>query len=209
MSTVAAQPMGYTPFPNQCFDPDMDSLVDFNAIPSPAPASSSSQMPPSSVASTMASPTNTIIPLDQAEDHQTPAKPSHEYDLFKQQTGLPSGSVPGISMSQSMGGNYSQVFSNSGIGFDDGWGTGLGDMDMDMGNSGLPAFFFPQGENAQNDDFVDPSSSSRSPSRTSLLPRHASAASRSGQGAGAGPAAKAAADAPAPAAAAEGAAEPC
>lgn len=163
MSTVAAQPMGYTPFPNQCVDPDMDSLVDFNAIPSPAPASSSSQMPPSSVASTMASPTNTIIPLDQAEDHQTPAKPSHEYDLFKQQTGLPSGSVPGISMSQSMGGNYSQVFSNSGIGFDDGWGTGLGDMDMDMGNSGLPAFFFPQGENAQNDDFVDPSSIQQEP----------------------------------------------
>ncbi|GME58939.1 Ribonuclease Z [Neofusicoccum parvum] len=157
MSTVAAQPMGYTPFPNQCFDPDMDSLVDFNAIPSPGPASSSSHMPPSTVASTMTSPTNTIRPLDLAEDHQTPAKPSHEYDLFKQQTGLPSGSVPGIGMSQSMSGNYSQVFSNSGIGLDDGWGSGLGDMDMDMGNSGLPAFFFPQGENSQSEDFVDPS----------------------------------------------------
>lgn len=163
MSTVAAQPLGYTPFPNhQCFDPDMDSLVDFNAIPSPGPASSSSHMAPSTVASTMTSPTNTIMPLDQVEDHQTPAKPSHEYDLFKQQTGLPSGSVPGIGigMRQSMNGNYNQVFSNSGI--DDSWNS-VGDMDMDMGGSGLPAFFFPQGENVQSDDYVDPSTIQQEP----------------------------------------------
>ncbi|KAL0259337.1 hypothetical protein SLS55_005073 [Diplodia seriata] len=169
MSTVAAQRMGYAPFPNQCFDPDMDSLVDFNAIPSPGPASSSSHMPPSSVASTMASPATTIMPLDGESEHQTPAKPSHEYDLFKQQTGLPSGSVPGIGMSRSAGSNYSQPFSNSGIGFDDGWGSGIGDMDMDMGNN-MPAFFFPQGENGQNDDFVDPSAIQEQPQQVRFFP---------------------------------------
>ncbi|KAK7525750.1 uncharacterized protein IWZ02DRAFT_445794 [Phyllosticta citriasiana] len=154
MSTIAAQPMGYQPFTNQCFDPDMDSLVDFNAIQSPAPASSS-QMAPSTVASTMASPTNSILPLDQAEDHQTPAKPSHEYELFKQQTGLPTGSLPGIQMpSMNQPARESFSFSNSGLGFDDGWGDF--DMDTNMGNSGsMPAFLFG-GEGAQKDDFVDP-----------------------------------------------------
>ncbi|KAK8190501.1 hypothetical protein HDK77DRAFT_444551 [Phyllosticta capitalensis] len=155
MSTIAAQPMGYQAFnTNQCFDPDMDSLIDFNAIQSPAPASSS-QMAPSTVASTMASPTNSILPLDQAEDHQTPAKPSHEYELFKQQTGLPSGSLPGIqmpSMNQPMRESFN--FSNSGLGFDDGWGDF--DMDTNMGNSGpVPNFMFGS-EGQQKDDFVDP-----------------------------------------------------
>ncbi|KAF2143464.1 uncharacterized protein K452DRAFT_297197 [Aplosporella prunicola CBS 121167] len=160
MSTTVAQPMGYQPFTNQCFDPDMDSLVDFNAIQSPQPSSSSSHMPGSTVTSTMSSPTNTMLPLDQSEDHQTPAKPSHEYDLFKQQTGLPSGSVPGLGMpgvNQSVyNGHHQQMFSNSGLGFDE-YSMGMGSMDVEMSsNNGLPAFFFSPSE-SHSDDYVDPS----------------------------------------------------
>lgn len=171
-TTISA--MSYTPFSNNaCGEPDIDSWLDFSAIGSPSinnnnnssgnSSTTLSQPPPSASASTMTSPSTTILPLDQQDDLQTPAKPSHEYERFKQQTGLPSNSVPGL---QSLGGSHSQVFSNSGIGFDDNslmsgtWGSNSGlDMNMDMDFSGpstVDSFFFTQ-ESTQSDDFVDPS----------------------------------------------------
>jgi len=58
------------------------------------------------------------------EDQQTPAKPTHEYGRYKQQTGLPSGSIAGLGQPSA----GPSMFSN----------TGLDDM-MDLGN---PTFNF-------------------------------------------------------------------
>lgn len=145
---------------NQCIDPsEMENWVDFNAMPSPAPASraSTSQAP-----SAMTSPTSTIVPLDVGDDHQTPVAPSHEYARFKQQTGIPSGSMASLrALSESSSQGFSG-FSNTGLGdnFDmfDGMGsmTGLDEMEFSSSSNTLPAFFFPPGEGSQGDDFVDP-----------------------------------------------------
>src|SRR4051812_24433806 len=75
---------------NQCVDPDMDAFIDMT-MTSPGPSSSSQQQPApiSRTESSLPSPL-----LDIAEEpQQTPAKPSHDYDQFKQQVGLPTGSM--------------------------------------------------------------------------------------------------------------------
>lgn len=159
-----------TPFNNQCLDPDTESFFDFSQLPSPTPSSASRQQ--SNAASTIASPTNTAL---DGEDLQTPAKPSHEYERFKQQTGLPSGSIAGLG--QSFDGSY-RMFSSTGIDemslmgdssmVDANWNSGLGmgsDMNMNMDLSmSQPAFFFPganANDNSQSNDFVDPSALSQ------------------------------------------------
>jgi hypothetical protein len=139
---------------NQCVDPDAE-FFDFSQLPSPTPATSRHL---SNAASTITSPTTTILDGD---DLQTPAKPSHEYDRFKQQTGLPPGSIAGLNPSFNSG--YS-MYSSTGL--DEmslmgdstmmgGWNSGIG-MDMDMTMS-QPAYFFPSNDASQADDFVDPS----------------------------------------------------
>lgn len=144
-------------FTNQCMDPDTESFFDFSQLPSPTPSAVSRQ--PSNAASTITSPTNTAL---DGEDLQTPAKPSHEYERFKQQTGLPSGSIAGINPSYNTG--YS-MFSSTGLDemslmgessmMGAGWNSGIG-MDMDVSMS-QPAYFFPTNDASQSDDFVDPS----------------------------------------------------
>jgi hypothetical protein len=140
---------------NQCMDPDTE-FFDFSQLPSPTPTAVSRH--PSNAASTITSPTTTVLDGD---DLQTPAKPSHEYERFKQQTGLPSGSIAGINPSYNSG--YS-MYSSTGL--DEmslmgdstmmgGWNSGIG-MDMDMTMS-QPAYFFPSNDASQSDDFVDPS----------------------------------------------------
>jgi len=147
---------------NQCIDSsELDNWVDFNAMPSPTPASSSKLSMSRSVSS-MTSPTNSLLPLDQSEDHQTPVQPSHEYDRWKQQTGIPMGSIASLtSLRESSSGSQAQMGSfNSGLdeyslsGFDMGSG-----MDMDIAPaSALPAFFYPPGDRpSQVDNFIDPS----------------------------------------------------
>jgi len=161
MATAIRPLMNMPPaFTNQCLDPEADSFFDFSQMPSPTPSSVSRQ--PSNVASTMHSPTTTVLD----EDFQTPAKPSHEYERFKQQTGLPSGSIAGLG--QSFNGAY-PMFSSTGLDemslmgdsmmMNAGWNSGIGlgsDMDLDMGLS-QPAYFYPN-DASQSDDFVDPSS---------------------------------------------------
>lgn len=141
--------------PNQCVDPDTE-FFDFAALPSPTPAALKRE---SSAVSAITSPTSTAID----EDLQTPAKPSHEYERFKQQTGLPSGSIVGLSNGYSSG---FPMFSSSGLEdmammggdsiMDAAWGTGL-PMDSSI-NMGLD---YPQSSflfnDASQDDFVDPS----------------------------------------------------
>ncbi|KAF2740840.1 hypothetical protein EJ04DRAFT_558807 [Polyplosphaeria fusca] len=145
-------------FNSQCLDPDTDSFFDFSQLPSPSPSSRQ----PSNAASTITSPTNTAL---DGEDLQTPAKPSHEYERFKQQTGLPSGSINGIN--QTFNGSSYSMFSSTGLDemslmadssmMDASWGTGLpmtSDMNMDFSQ---PAYFFPNNDNPQPDGFIDPS----------------------------------------------------
>jgi len=145
-----------TPFNNtQCLDPDAE-FFDFSQLPSPTPSSSRH---PSGAPSAITSPTTTAV---DGEDLQAPAKPSYEYDRFKQQTGLPSGSIAGLN--QSFNGGYS-MFSSTGLDemslMDAGWNAGLGmgsdqAMNMDLSLS-QPAFFYPSNDASQSSDFVDPS----------------------------------------------------
>jgi hypothetical protein len=151
----------YNQHTNQCIDPEQE-FFDFSQLPSPTPANLKRE---ASAHSVLASPTSTNID----DDLQTPAKPSHEYERFKQQTGLPSGSIAGLN----------PVF-NSGFGFSstgidemgmmgdssmmDGWNTGLPiDSNMTMGGMDFqqPAYLFSN-DNMQ-DDFVDPSSIEEAP----------------------------------------------
>jgi hypothetical protein len=158
MATAVQPAMTMAPFnshPNQCVDPN--EFFDFAQMASPTQPTLKRE---SSATSTMASPTSTNID----DDLQTPAKPSHEYERFKQQTGLPSGSIAGLSAGYHTG---FPVFSSTGLdemammGGDSmmggAWNTGLPmdvgmNMGMDYHQNGGYAF-----ADASQDDFVDPS----------------------------------------------------
>lgn len=139
---------------NQCIDPDQ--FFDFSQLPDSQPAPSNLKRE-ASAQSTATSPTGTID-----DDFQTPAKPSHEYERFKQQTGIPTGAIPGLNAGYNTG---FPMFSSSGLDemsmmggdsmMEGGWNSGL-PMGMDFQQSNN--FFF--NDNSQ-DDFVDPSSISQ------------------------------------------------
>ncbi|KAF2865001.1 hypothetical protein BDV95DRAFT_632623 [Massariosphaeria phaeospora] len=165
MATAIQSAMTMPPsFTNQCIDPaDPEAFFDFSQLPSPTPSSASRL--PSSAASAITSPATTTL---DADDLQTPAKPSHEYERFKQQTGLPSGSIAGLTQSYNSG--Y-QMFSSSGLDemslmgdstmMDAAWSSGFGaasdvSMNMDLSLS-QPSYFSFSNEASQSDDYVDPS----------------------------------------------------
>lgn len=155
MATAVHSAMTMAPFnahANQCIDPDQE-FFDFSQLPETTPAHLKRE---SSAAYTIASPTSTSVD----DDLQTPAKPSHEYERFKQQTGIPSGSLAGL------GAGYNAampMYSNSGLDMmgsdsmmDGGWNAGLPlasniNLGMDFQQSG---YFY---NDASQDDFVDPS----------------------------------------------------
>lgn len=155
MATAVQSAVSLQPFhshTNLCVDPDQE-IFDFSQFAETTPASAQLKRESSS-ASAMTSPTSTAID----DDLQTPAKPSHEYERFKQQTGIPSGSLAGL------GAGYSPafpMFSNTGLDMmgadsvmDGTWNTGLPlDTNMGMGFQ-QPGYFF---NDASQDDFVDPS----------------------------------------------------
>ncbi|KAF1954786.1 hypothetical protein CC80DRAFT_517376 [Byssothecium circinans] len=157
MATAVQSQMTMPPaFTNQCMDPDTDSFFDFSQLPSPTSTAVSQQT--SNPATTITSPANTLL---DGEDLQTPAKPSHEYGRFKQQTGLPSGSISGIGPSNNAG---FSMYSSTGLdemslmgdsSMMGGWNSGIG-MDMDMMSS-QPAYFYPSNDASQSSDYVDPS----------------------------------------------------
>jgi hypothetical protein len=157
MATAVQPAMTMAPFnshPNQCVDPN--EFFDFGQMASPTQPALKRE---SSATSTMASPTSTNID----DDLQTPAKPSHEYARFKQQTGLPMGSIAGLSAGYGSG---MPMFSSTGLDemammggdsmMDGGWNSGL-PMDVGM-NMGMDyrqnGYAFTD---ASQDDFVDPS----------------------------------------------------
>ena len=176
MATALLPAIGQDPFANQCIDPsELDSFVDFGAQLSP-PAATSKPIVTDRTRDVRhilkTSLEEDQLSLDQTEDPQKPAKPSHEYNLYKQQTGIPLKSVPGLESSRTD--TQSSNFFTSG--FDessfmpdssyDGLGSmsGLGlsnDVNMDIDftpSSCLPAFFFPPtAESSQSPNFVNPS----------------------------------------------------
>ena len=138
---------------------DMDSFFDFNQGTSPATATSSKAMDatPKSAAQDWSA-----NPFDQQDERQRFAGPSHDYNLHKQQVGLPVGSMHHMPMH----GNFDGY--NSGFGdmtFDGGMGgfnSGIdidADVTMDFNNTQtpMPAMFFPPpSNNSPSDNFVDP-----------------------------------------------------
>ena len=139
----------FNPHANQCQDPDQE-FFDFSQLPSPTQPGLKRE---SSAVSNIASPTSTTID----EELQEAAKPSHEYERFKQQTGIPTGSIAGLNAGFNSG--YS-MFSSSGLdmmGNDsimEGWNSGIS-MDMNMGLDYAQNTYMPFSND--QDDFVDPS----------------------------------------------------
>ncbi|GAB7341685.1 hypothetical protein MBLNU457_g0029t1 [Dothideomycetes sp. NU457] len=139
-------------------DLDMDTFFDFSqATPSHDQRSPSR----ASVITGPSTQTTNNLTYDDADDRQIFAGPSHEYDRFRQQTGIPIGDVGGLShLNQpidSFGGFNSGIDEMSfGSGMD-GWATGI-DMDADM-NMGfapnMPTNFYPPSNNSRG-DFIDP-----------------------------------------------------
>ncbi|KAK5128859.1 hypothetical protein LTR85_000192 [Meristemomyces frigidus] len=131
---------------------DMDSLFDFNqgtTQPSPATASSSR--------------VDALSPFDKHEERQQFNGPSHDYHQYKQQVGLPVGSMANMPMSQSqMFEGYSSGIGD--MGFDggfNGWNSGIdmdSEMSMDFNNpqSAMPAMFFPPQTESSTENFVNP-----------------------------------------------------
>ncbi|PQE08400.1 bZIP transcription factor protein [Rutstroemia sp. NJR-2017a BBW] len=148
-----------------CLDP-LDSLIDFSEYetvsyrsPSISSSASKSQFVRPSAASTP-------IP---SPSQPTLSGPSHQYDLYRQQTGIPQGAI-----ASTLAINQNNAHINSRYGFSDGYLSGLSpseefvdfgtapsqtpfnpsDVDMDYDSAPRdPAFFYPD----QTTEFVDPS----------------------------------------------------
>ncbi|TKA70474.1 hypothetical protein B0A55_10852 [Friedmanniomyces simplex] len=125
-----------------------DSLFDFNQGTA---ASSSNQ--------------DTLSPFDKSEERQPRFNgPSHDYHQYKQQVGLPVGSMANLPpMSQPrMFDGYSSGIGDMGMdSFGSGWSSGTdidldADMNVDFNNpqSSMPAMFFPATANNMN-NYVD------------------------------------------------------
>lgn len=130
----------------------MDSFFDFNQ-------GTNNQASPATATSSR---TDALSSFDK-EQHQQFNGPSHDYGQFKQQVGLPAGSLHNVPM------NNNGMFDgfNSGIdemGFNSGfgWNSGLdmdSDVSMDFGSAQtpMPAMFFPPND-GPTDDYVNPNS---------------------------------------------------
>ena len=95
-SSSALSPMGQS---SSCLDPlDIDRYIDFDQAIYPSSSNRSSLSPPSrgkAIATpdfTTGIPTNTLLP-PQSSSQSTFAGPSHQYELHKQQTGIPLGAL--------------------------------------------------------------------------------------------------------------------
>ena len=180
-SSSALSPMTQS----SCLDPlDFDNFVNLDQAYFPSPSASSASSS-SSLSRGKAIPTpesivsnsnNTLLP-PKNNFQPTFAGPSHQYGLFKQQTGIPSGALantlavnPPISFSY---GGYQQDY---GFTSDDGFGmSGTDEMfdfntipshnpslstsvdiDMDFGSPTHDPFSLNTSTQSSNDDFVDP-----------------------------------------------------
>lgn len=144
---------------------DMDSFFDFNqggTQPSPINPSSSR---PDATPQAANQDWNSLSPFDQPEERQHFNGPSHDYNQYKQQVGLPLGSIQSMPMQpQMMDGFNSGIDMNMEAGFGNGWSSGI-DIDSEMGmdfnqpqqTAMPPPMFFPaNGNDASSANFVNP-----------------------------------------------------
>lgn len=167
-----------------CLDP-MDSLVDFSeyeqlsySSPSMSPSASKNQFSKSQFTTTPISNTPAALPSSSSSSSQsTLPGPSHQYDLYRQQTGIPQGAV-----ANTLAVNSSSSHIKNQYGFSDSYFSGMNsglspgdelldfntvptrdgtgsfnpaDMEMDFGSPmAEPAFFYPD---LPSPKFVDPS----------------------------------------------------
>jgi hypothetical protein len=169
-----------------CLDP-LDALIDFSEYeqvsyqsPSISPASSKPQFVRPVASTPNAS--NALLSSSQ----QTLSGPSHNYDLYKQQTGIPSGAIANtLAMNTTNMYTYGYMSGISpGDDFID-FGTAptqsSGGFDMDLefeSPSTEPAFFFPDNSLNSSSEYVNPSviggQESQSVQSSSVLPSQTS-----------------------------------
>lgn len=139
---------------------DMDSFFDFNqGTPQPSPATASS----SKLDITSNQDWSALSPFDQSEEQQSFNGPSHDYHQYKQQVGLPVGSMANMPSQHDIYGYNSGIDMGFNSSFDmNGYGSGI-DMDSEMGMDmnapmqQVPTMFFPPSRpESQGDNFVNP-----------------------------------------------------
>ena len=168
---------------NGCYDPlDVDSFINYDQLRCPSPSLSPASRLHSSRPSMSTSTSSSLLPANSVSPPSF-SGPSHQYDLHKQQTGLPVGALANT-LAVNQASNINLVKSQSGFGMstdDSFFGTNpnvddfldfkatsshnpslsvASDIDMDFdATSGetLPAFFFPEKSNAAETGFVNPS----------------------------------------------------
>lgn len=138
---------------------DMDSFFDFSqGTTQPSPVTASSSRSPKNASQDW----NALSPFEQTEERHFNG-PSHDYNQYKQQVGLPVGSMMNLPMqSQGMYDGYNSGIDMSFDEFGNGWNSGIdidSDMNMDFNQPAVPAMFFPPANNdSQAQAFIDPHS---------------------------------------------------
>jgi hypothetical protein len=150
--------MSRSPSQANCLDP-LDALIDFSEYeqmsyhsPSLSPSASSKSQFVRPVASTPIT-NNALLPSSQP----LPG-PSHNYELYKQQTGIPTGAIQStLAMNASNMYNYNGYMSDIGTN-DDFIDFGASpSMDLEFESSATePAFFYPE-QTAPSSEYVNPS----------------------------------------------------
>jgi bZIP-type transcription factor MBZ1 len=167
-----------------CLDP-LDALIDFSEYetvsyqsPSISPAASAKPQFVRPVASTPTA-NNALLPSNQ----QTLSGPSHNYDLYKQQTGIPPASIANtLAMNTNNLYTYNYM---SGLNTDDFLDFGSApknpsfDMDLEFDSpSTEPAFFYPEQSLSSSSEYVNPSAiggqDNQAAQSTSALPTQTS-----------------------------------
>ena len=170
-----------------CYDP-LETFIDYDQLRSLSPSRSPSTARVQT-ASASANPNNTLLPASTASlmasgppPAQSFAGPSHQYDLHKQQTGIPLGALANtLAVNQATGLNLGRAQSGLAMSMTDEtffasdpmedlmtFGSqsahhpsfsAASDVDMDFETANpesLPPFFFPEDSAASSAEFVDP-----------------------------------------------------
>lgn len=149
-----------------CLDP-IDALIDFSeyeqvSYQSPALSPATVAKPQFRPSNSTPTANNALLPSSQ----QTLSGPSHNYDMYKQQTGIPSGAIANtLAMNTSSMYNYNYM---SGLSPTDDYldfGTApnqpsFSNLDMDLefdSPSTEPAFFYPEQSMVSSSEYVNPS----------------------------------------------------
>jgi bZIP-type transcription factor MBZ1 len=152
--------MSRSPSQANCLDP-LDALIDFSEYeqvsyhsPSVSPSASSKTQFVRPVASTPTA-NSALLPSSQ----QSLPGPSHNYELYKQQTGIPTGAIQStLDLNPSNMFNYNGYLSGIG-GTDDFFDFGSSpSMDLEFDSPATePAFFYPEQTLPSSSEYVNPS----------------------------------------------------